>query len=289
MSTIDQRELRRSGYAEIEPDTVATFLNICTELVHRKGDITIFDIGSNSGMYSLAAKSLFSSSVAVHAFEPAEEASNWISRISEVNNYGIIVHKLALSDTKGNANFYISQKSDASNSLEESFREHKDVVIVEVNTLDALTDEFGIYPDLIKVDAETFDYQVLSGSRNYLSRNRPYIICEVLNTDTCDYGEKVTQLMDGLAGYTYYFINSSGILEKKSVISGDPAAHYRDWLFAPEPISDSLLTANLDWRMSVAQCTRNMNVTGLPKASKLKKKKSGFLRRLAGKFKRIVG
>jgi FkbM family methyltransferase len=259
-SSIDQRELRRSGYAGIEPDTVATFLNLCCELVLEKGNIRIFDIGSNSGMYALAAKGLLSNNVTVAAFEPAPEANFWLQKIANVNNLDIEAHELALSDKPGQANFYLSTKSDASNSLESDFRDHKGVLTVEVETVDDFVKKQRKPPDLIKIDAETFDYQVLSGAESVISEVRPYIICEVLNTKSQDYGKKIDDLMRAIGDYHYYFIASSGRLEHREQISGDPNSLFRDWLFSPTKLSPQFLTRNQDWRTTVAECTPINNI-----------------------------
>jgi FkbM family methyltransferase len=259
-SSIDQRELRRSGYAGIEPDTVATFLNLCCELVLERSSIRVFDIGSNSGMYALAAKALMSENVSVVAFEPAPESNFWLRKIARVNSLDIDAHELALSDIAGQANFYLSTKSDASNSLERDFRDHKGVLSVQVETLDNFVKMQGQLPDLIKIDAETFDYQVLSGAKGAISESRPYIICEVLNTQSQDYGKKIDELMRGIGGYHYYFIGSSGRLEYREHISGDPNSLFRDWLFSPTRLSDQILTRNQDWRITVSECTPVHNI-----------------------------
>ncbi len=259
-NSIDQRELRRSGYAGIEPDTVATFLNLCCELVVERGRINVFDIGSNSGMYALAAKALLPNNVTVTAFEPAPEANFWLQQISNVNNLDIDTHDCALSDKAGKADFYLSTKSDASNSLAADFRDHKGVLSVQVETLDNFVKQRGAPPDLIKIDAETFDYQVLSGARSVIFENRPYIICEVLNTQSQDYGKKIDALMRTIGGYYYYFIASSGMLEHREQISGDPNSLFRDWLFSPTELSDQILQRNQDWRIAVSECIPMNNI-----------------------------
>jgi FkbM family methyltransferase len=259
-TSIDQRELRRSGYAGIEPDTVATFLNLCSELVVERNHITVFDIGSNSGMYALAVKALLPGNVAVTAFEPSPEANFWLQQISFVNSLDIDCHDCALSDAVGVAEFYLSSKSDASNSLARDFRDHKGVLSVQVDTLDNFVMQRGSSPDLIKIDAETFDYQVLSGAKSVIAESRPYIICEVLNTKSEDYGSKIDSLMRSIGGYYYYFIASSGMLERREVVSGDPSSLFRDWLFSPVELSDQVLQRNKDWRITVSECIPMNNI-----------------------------
>jgi FkbM family methyltransferase len=288
MSTIDQRELRRHGYAGIEPDTVATFLNVCEKLIDERGRICIFDVGANSGMYSIVAKAEFFDSVSIHAFEPAPDTYYWLQQISSVNNLGINTYQFALSDQSGVAEFYISQKSDASNSLEKSFREHKDILTVKTTTLDIFVNEFNLQPDLIKVDAETFDYYVLKGGEQYIKEKRPYIICEVLNTETNDFGRQITALMNDVGDYIYYFINSSGVLERKEFISGDPNLELRDWLLSPKELPDNWQQQNTDWRKSVSTCTARSNIApvkpNVSLVSKYKKKIKNLFKFISNKL-----
>ena len=52
-------------------------------------------------------------------------------------------------------------------------------------TLDSYVAEHNIENlGLFKVDAEASDHTVLEGAKRILDRDRPYIVCEVLYTDT---------------------------------------------------------------------------------------------------------
>lgn len=281
-STIDQRELRRSGYAAIEPDTVATFLNICSHLIERHSTICVFDVGSNSGMYSIAAKAIFSDCVSIHAFEPAPDSFCWLSHISKVNNFSFILNQLALTDTTGVAEFYISKKSDASNSLEQKFRDHKDVIHVNTNTLDRYITTQGSSPHLIKIDAETFDYYVLKGGMDYIKKERPYIICEVLNSDLNDYDLLISSLISEVDGYLIYFIDLHGELVKKDSVRSDPKLTNREWFFCPETLTEEFFATNRAWRLSVAECHAGENFNA--SSSTLLKKKPTTT--LIGKIKK---
>jgi hypothetical protein len=44
-------------------------------------------------------------------------------------------------------------------------------------------DDFGLNPSLVKIDAETFEYQVLQGMQDTISRCRPLIMLEGANRD----------------------------------------------------------------------------------------------------------
>jgi hypothetical protein len=66
--------------------------------------------------------------------------------------------------------------------------------------------------------------------------------------------------MRSIGGYHYYFIASTGKLEHREEVSGDPKSLFRDWLFSPTELSQQVLARNQDWRITVSECTPMSNV-----------------------------
>ncbi|OYW52280.1 MAG: hypothetical protein B7Y80_20180 [Hyphomicrobium sp. 32-62-53] len=78
---------------------------------------------------------------------------------------------------------------------------------------------------VFKIDVETFEWQVLSGGQNFIARNRPDIICEVLRRAT-----KIPEIQALLSeyGYRIFHCTSSGLRLSGSIV---PTVAERDWLF----------------------------------------------------------
>ena len=66
---------------------------------------TIFDVGANTGIYSLVAKTL-NKEAKVFAFEPSSKLSKSLNKNNQINNYDIICEKIALSNKSDHQIFY---------------------------------------------------------------------------------------------------------------------------------------------------------------------------------------
>ena len=123
----------------------------------------IFDIGSNTGVYALVAKTINPES-RVFAFEPHPLFFNMLEKNIELNDYEIMSLKKAVSDVDGKIK--IEDYSGASSSIN-----------VESVSLDKFIDDKKIEKvDLLKIDVETFEPQVIKGFEKYLSLHHPTLL-----------------------------------------------------------------------------------------------------------------
>jgi len=148
---------------------------------------TILDIGANTGLYSLIAKTVNLSSQ-VYAFEPLPSFNKALKENIRLNHYDIQVVDQAVSDFIGTAEFYAPQRGQGnlySSSLSlEHYENHQTstpiVHQVQVTTLDTFVQEQGIQSvDLVKIDAEGQDSNVLKGFLNSMQQFQPDFIVEV--------------------------------------------------------------------------------------------------------------
>ncbi|MGB3733900.1 MAG: FkbM family methyltransferase, partial [Ilumatobacter sp.] len=121
----------------------------------------------------------------------------------------------------------------------------------------------SLVPDVIKIDAETFEPEILAGARGVLEKHKPLLIVEVLNRHGHDHGDEMMQTMDGL-GYSYYHCATYSDWRPSSRISGDEAGEDRDWLFAAEPLPSEFRASVEAWEESVSRCTADRNTATLP-------------------------
>jgi FkbM family methyltransferase len=148
---------------------------------------TILDIGANTGLYSLIAKTVNPSSQ-VYAFEPLPSFNKALKENIRLNHYDIQVIDQAVSDFIGTAEFYAPQRGQgnlysSSLSLEHYENHQKSTPIVhqvQVTTLDTFVQEQGIQSvDLVKIDAEGQDANVLKGFLHSMQQFQPDFIIEV--------------------------------------------------------------------------------------------------------------
>ena len=216
------------GVGGYEPETVGAAIAL---VVSEKIDAFV-DVGANIGIFSLVMKAMFGQSISVDAFEPLPRLGKILKELSESNGLNIAIHREAASNAKGNAKFYVSAKSDSSNSLNADFRKAKEVIDVEIVTLD----EFFAGREqkwLFKVDTETTEADVLEGASGLIVRSKPWFICEVL------WGrneERLQQIIDR-HGYLAYHLTGEPLRQSADIV-GDKTWTHRDWLFAPKPLSE---------------------------------------------------
>ncbi len=175
----------------------------------------IFDIGANTGVYSLAAKAINPAS-AVYAFEPLQQMFKKLKYNNDLNKYDITCIERAASDKNGKALIYETGTDHiAAASLNAETRQYGKLDVeteIEAVTLDAFIEANGIEKiDLIKIDVECHEPNVLEGYRKYLPLHRPDFLIEVL---TDDVGQKVERLFEGLDYHYFNIDDKKGTIRK---------------------------------------------------------------------------
>jgi FkbM family methyltransferase len=148
---------------------------------------TILDIGANTGLYSLIAKTV-NPAAQVYAFEPLPSFNQALKANIRLNGYDVEVIDQAVSDFIGTAEFYAPQRGQGnlySSSLSmEHYENHQTstpiVHQVQVTTLDTFVQEQHLQSvDLVKIDAEGQDSNVLKGFVQSMQQFQPDFIVEV--------------------------------------------------------------------------------------------------------------
>lgn len=147
----------------------------------------VFDIGANTGVYSLIAKTM-NKNAAVYAFEPVKRVFEKLTANNQLNNFDINCFPLAASNYKGKANIY---DTDADHTYSVTVNknlnpETKNIQISEIQTttLDDIIEQEKISKiDLIKIDVETHEPEVLEGYKNHLLIHKPTILIEILTEE----------------------------------------------------------------------------------------------------------
>lgn len=127
-----------------------------------KGDFVI-DIGANVGEYSIAVSDYASD---VLAFDPDPNIQNALKEnLKRLSN--VKLFEVALSDSEGDVNFFLSTK-DADSSLVEP-DEFSRTVTVKAVTLDQVISEQKIKKiDFLKLEAEGWEPEILAGASDTL-------------------------------------------------------------------------------------------------------------------------
>lgn len=196
-----------------------------------------FDIGAHIGYFSLLANAIIGKTGQVHAFEPSPWAFAVLKTNTRTIQHCVLNDVAVFSEEK----FLEFQDYGAVDSLYNSFfsidqsepieRELKARrYTVPTRTLDSYCDQKNILPDVVKIDAETAEYEILKGMEMTIDRKKPIFIFEIGGfgrDNTSSDQDAVAYLLN--KGYTPFEFQEGNIIKydlKKE-------HHYKNLLFLP--------------------------------------------------------
>ena len=177
----------------------------------KKDDIFI-DVGANKGSYILTTSKLLKKGK-VYGFEPQPALFNYLSKeIEEIKLQNVILEKIALSNSKGQATLHIpgNNLTSPGASLEstgntQTYNYYK----VETNTLDNYFEDINLNIGAIKIDVEGHEMAVIEGGLKIINHFKPLIVIEIENRHLVNYSvEEILKYFFDL-GYTGSFVHQS--------------------------------------------------------------------------------
>ena len=134
----------------------------------KKGD-TVLDIGSNIGFFTSVLSDIVGDTGMVHSFEPVDD-NHELLYVNTCQRENVKLYKLAL----GNADGLVSMASEHGNKGNSYITSEVDGTI-QICKLDSL----NLCPNFIKIDVQGFEFDVLLGAVNTISKHRPVMIVEL--------------------------------------------------------------------------------------------------------------
>lgn len=195
-------------YGNWEKDSLSIWVKLC------KDAEVIFDIGANTGVYSLIAKSINKSNT-VYAFDPVKRVYDRLIKNILLNEYDIKAFQLALSNQTGEAIVYdIDAEHTYAVTVNKNMHSPSSKVNeVKIKTLrlDQFIEQNNISKvDIMKIDVETHEPEVLEGMGVYLRRFRPTLLIEILNDDIASQIQELIKHID----YLYFNLNEKGDIKR---------------------------------------------------------------------------
>lgn len=216
----DQRHVAMTNfnfgqYESHEFDAVACLAKACG---------VIFDIGANTGFYSLALGKRFPAST-IYAFEPIPATYGELVRNLELNDVNnVITHNFGLSDRCSAQPFYFDASVPGATSgapLGPEFGP-TETLICSVRTIDAFVDNCGVRPDLIKCDVEGGELRVFEGATGLFESCTPMIFAEMLRKWSARFGYHPNTLMSFFRDRGYEcFVLRDGMLQAFAEMTED--------------------------------------------------------------------
>ncbi len=197
-----ENEIFWSGIkGEWEKESISLWIDLC------KISNNIMDIGANTGIYALIAKTI-NPAAKVYAFEPVKRVYDKLKSNVGLNKYDIVCEQTAVSSYCGKGVIYdqdiehIYAVCVNKNIMPSTV----DVIKAEIDTItleEYVKNKNIPKVDLIKIDVETHEAEVLKGMGDYLGQMHPAMLMEVLNDEV---GEKIEEVLNGKK-YLYFNID----------------------------------------------------------------------------------
>ncbi len=200
--------------------SISLWIKLC-----READV-IFDIGANTGIYSLIAKTV-NPKAKVFAFEPIRRIYEKLAANVALNNFDVKCYEVGVSNSDGTAMIHDLPSSEHVYSVTIGGSIHGpdvETVPTSIRTtrLDTLVEQEQLGNiDLVKIDVETHEPQVMEGFEKYLDMFRPTILIEILNDEI---GARIEELVKG-KGYLYFNIDDkkNSVRRSEHIVKSD---HY---------------------------------------------------------------
>jgi FkbM family methyltransferase len=188
-----------------EPFETQVFCRLC-----KQGDFVV-DIGANIGWYSVIASRLVGATGKVVAFEPdPTNLQILMKNVALTANGGEVqIHNLALADRKSSLELFLCPDNLGDHRLFDDGT-GRDVVVVEVNTLDLIFGDDPRRPTLVKSDTQGSEAKILRGAaRLFADAWRPVLILEFWPYGLTHSGDEPLQFFWQLVslGYDIYEVS----------------------------------------------------------------------------------
>lgn len=196
-------DLLRTGIWE--PFETKVFCRLCEQ-----GDFVV-DIGANIGWYSIIASRLIGATGKVVAFEP-DPANLQILKKNvalTTNAEAVEIHNQALGDRKSSQELFLCPDNLGDHRLFDDGTD-RDVVVVEVGTLDLFFSDGPRRPTLVKSDTQGSEAKILRGARKLFAEAwRPVLILEFWPYGLTNSGDEPLQFFRQLfsLGYDMYEVS----------------------------------------------------------------------------------
>ena len=206
-------------------------------LAHLKPGMTFLDVGAQLGYFTLLAAWLVGDTGQVHSFEPTARTFELL-QLNAGFKHNVHLNRVAVTSRSGIAtlNDY-GPRFGAFNSMydnklpRQAGRVNTTKFQVPAISIDEYVEAAGLTPNFVKIDAESADYEILTGIEDTLKRCRPLISVEVgdMEIDGIPASKDIVRfLME--KGYQPYEHSSGSIVKHRP----KERYEYDDILFLPQ-------------------------------------------------------
>ncbi len=205
-----------AGNIRLKEDWIFSLL----KMLELKNDEQFIDVGVNFGQTLLAYRSCYPNNT-YYGFEPNPPCLFYLRRLIEKNRFNNVnIIPVGLSDSTGLVKFFSQTVYDSSATIIEDLRPdfytNTLATYIPVFKFDELVVANNEKVAVVKIDVEGAELNVLKGMKNLLNKQKPIVICEILDYHTQSTAEITQQRATALVnmmkenGYSVYKIKVAG-------------------------------------------------------------------------------
>ncbi|HOK66552.1 MAG TPA: FkbM family methyltransferase [Anaerohalosphaeraceae bacterium] len=169
------------------------------------------DVGANFGFISAVAADRVGPGGAVHCFEPVPKYFGLLKRLKELNpSYTFFLNNTALGDSFEVAvPMYVHRTNPGGSSMLVDFIDSDKIetqIEVKRERLDSYLNKNKIFPSMIKIDTEGYEWAVLRGCSEYFKQNKhslPPVLVEVSRNGMTHFGITPADFEGFMASFGY--------------------------------------------------------------------------------------
>lgn len=188
-------------------------------LKYIKPGMVLFDIGGHFGYFALLGSFLAGDKGKVHVFEPTPSTFE-ILKINTQSKLNIKLNNYGVSNTEKYVQFNdFGLRYSAFNTLYKAKLDEKILKRVDVTkynikciSIDEYIINNNVIPDIIKIDAESSEYDILLGMQETFEKVRPIITMEVGDYNNDNHSNKIIEFVQK-KGYKILEYNNGNIQE----------------------------------------------------------------------------
>ena len=211
------------GYQGHEAECVNSF----TTLASKRDYKTVIEVGANIGYFTLFLASVLKKQgpCHVHAFEPFKPVFESLEKNVRLNpSLTITTHLAAVCDHDGEIALHLPENEHAkmNASIVKGLFKQSGTAMIKAITLDTFVEQSSIAKvDLLKLDCEGAEAAVLRGATKLIQRDKPDIVCEVLEP----FEKELTNAFAG-SDYLFYHITKDGLVQREKLLGDDSVRDY---------------------------------------------------------------
>jgi FkbM family methyltransferase len=225
-------------YGNWEQNSLKTWALLCSN------SKIIFDIGANTGVYSMVAGAV-NPLASVHAFEPFTAIYKKLQANITLNGFDTKANCVAVSNFTGDAVIY-SEDPEFAYSVtvnQNLWAKGKEVTEIKIKTItlkDYIESNAISGIDLMKIDVETHEPEVMEGFGKYFLEFKPVVLIEVLNDDVVN---KLNIFFSASTGQRIFQVNEeNGLVPVDALCKSE----HNNFLIVPEEKMEMVKHSVLD-------------------------------------------